>query len=104
MTFDQLLSQWTWKPIRGCPGRFVLTNAPDRLEPRDLVGEQVALSEFQVAAARDTVVIARLERGGLISYRRNNGTYVHTVNTADGFSRKLQQLNITLTEKGVGAM
>jgi hypothetical protein len=52
--------------------------------------------QFRIAAARDAVVVVRLSDGGLISYSRADGTYVHTLNTADGFARKLAQLGITL--------
>lgn len=109
MTFDELVQQWTWKPIRNCPGRFVLAAGPDEmrtgtgvqsvraLSPRDLAGPDSVLSTFQVAAARDVVVVGPLDTGGLISYRRRDGTYVHTLNTADGFARKLQQLGIVLS-------
>ena len=32
--------------------------------------------------------------GGLISYARSNGTFVHTLNTLQGFERKLGQLGL----------
>jgi hypothetical protein len=54
--------------------------------------------EFRVAAARDVVVVVPLASGGLISYKRADGTFVHTLNTPDGFARKLAQLGITLGE------
>ena len=108
MTFDELVHQWTWKPIRNCPGRFVLADSPNDMQngrgvhsvramsPRDLAGTDIVLSTFQVPTARDVVVVGPLDTGGLISYRRRDGTYVHTLNTADGFERKLQQLGIVL--------
>ncbi|MEW6735277.1 MAG: hypothetical protein AB1489_28555 [Acidobacteriota bacterium] len=57
------------------------------------------MSTFQVAKARDTVIVACLDRGGLISYKRVDGTYLHTLNTAEGFVRKLLALGIELKEK-----
>jgi hypothetical protein len=39
-------------------------------------------------------MVADLKGGGLISFRQPNGTYVHTLNTFDGFARKLKQLGI----------
>lgn len=53
--------------------------------------------QFHVAAARDAVVVVPLSDGGLISYSRADGTYVHTLNTRDGFARKLAQLGIQLS-------
>lgn len=99
VTFDQIRQRWRWTPIRGCPGRFVLT-APEQVEsataltPHDLAGADLALVEYVAAAAPDVVVVGRLDGGGLISYRRSNGRFVHTLNTTEGFARKLEQLGI----------
>jgi hypothetical protein len=62
--------------------------------PAELVRTGVTVTEHVPAAARDPVVVARLDDGGLISYRRPDGTYLHTLNTREGFERKLQQLGI----------
>ena len=94
MTFDELMTQWNWKPIRNCPGRFLPVNIRPDLPPKALLGPEPELFEFDVEAARDTVVIAQLDEGGLISYKRADGTYLHTLNSAEGFSRKLLQLGI----------
>jgi hypothetical protein len=85
-----------WSPFRHCPGRFVLTGGPQTSPPEELLGTAQPLPVFQVPAARDAVVVGTLEDGGVISYRRTDGTYVHTLNTAQGFERKLQQLGIML--------
>ena len=47
-------------------------------------------------AAKDRVLVVPLEDGGLISYARADGRLVHTLNTAEGFGRKLSQLRISL--------
>jgi hypothetical protein len=39
-------------------------------------------------------VAALRDGGGLISYARGDGSYLHTLNTPDGFARKLRQLGI----------
>ena len=92
--FEVLKERWSWAPIRNCPGRFVLTDAPADLTPGDLVGSDVELSEFRVPGARDVVLVGRLADGGIISYRRSDGSYKHTLNTPEGFARKLAQLGI----------
>ena len=46
--------------------------------------------------AKDPVLVVPLKNGGLISYRQPDGRLIHTLNTAEGFSRKLQQLGIAL--------
>jgi hypothetical protein len=45
-------------------------------------------------AAKDPVIVTALDDGGLISYRKADGTYLHTLNTREGFERKLRQLGI----------
>lgn len=67
------------------------------LVPEDLLGPEVEVKTFNVPAARDTVVVASLVGGGgLISYKRADGSYLHTLNTTEGFERKLIDLGIEL--------
>jgi hypothetical protein len=94
MTFDCVATAWNWKPIRNCPGRYILQGVPTNLSPQELLGDEVEVKEYQVDAAQDAVLIARLEGGGLISYRREDGSFLHTLNTPEGFTRKLSQLGI----------
>ena len=95
MTFDELKNRWGWKPMRGCPGRYILPGTEFNGSPCDLLRAQTKLDEFRVGAAEDPVVVARLAQGGgLISYRRPDSTYIHTLNTEEGFRRKLDQLGI----------
>ena len=93
--FDVLFATREWKPIRGCPGRYGLAKGPVCESPADLV-PGVTPRQFRVASARDVVVVVPFTHGGLISYRRCDGTYVHTLNTAHGFARKLAQLGIAV--------
>lgn len=95
MTFDRLFSQWQWRPIRNCPGRYVLTGVSPRPSLETLTGE-AEVQEFRVEAAKDAVLVVRLVGGGLISYKRPDGTCLHTLNTTEGFERKLLQLGIPL--------
>jgi hypothetical protein len=96
MTFTELLTERNWKPIRNCPGRFVLVGSPPDLLPADLMKQNAESFEFAVEAARDLVVVVPFDDGGLISYKKPDGTYVHTLNNLEGFSRKLAQLGVTL--------
>ena len=91
-------ARFTWRAIPNCPGRMVLASGPTDITLRDVVGPNVAIEEFRVPAARDAVLVARLDAGGLISYRRADGSYIHTLNSADGFARKLAQLGITTSD------
>ena len=76
-----------------CPGRFVLSTGPSRVAPESLAPDG-ARTEHLVAGAADPVVVIRFADGGVISYRRPDGTYVHTLNTRDGLHRKLAQLGL----------
>jgi hypothetical protein len=98
-SFDQLFRERNWQPIRNCPGRYVLRGAGGHLSPAAIMGEAGTLSEHRVAAAQDTVLVLKLETGGgLISYRRADGSLLHTLNTPEGFERKLRQLGIEILD------
>lgn len=92
--FAEIMSSWAWRPIPHCPGRFVLATGPSTLPPATIAGQDGDYPEHVVAAAADPVIVAPLSDGGLISYRKPDGSYVHTLNTPEGFARKLQQLGI----------
>jgi hypothetical protein len=94
MTFNELMKAYSWKPIRNCPGRYVLPGVRTDLGPRELLGDEIEVKEYRVDPAPDAVVVAQFEGGGLISYRREDGSFLHTLNTLEGFKRKLSQLGI----------
>ena len=95
VSLHTLLDRWQWKPIRNCPGRFILVTT-DRSVPLDtLVGSDCHAQVFACEAAKDKVLVVPLDVGGLISYARGDGSVVHTLNTAEGFDRKLSQLGIS---------
>jgi hypothetical protein len=100
MTYAELYERLCWRPIRNCPGRFVLRReSPDNPRIEDLIGDQYETGEYEVSAVRDVVVVAALDEGGIISYKRADGSLLHTLNTPEGFERKLRQLGINLQEK-----
>jgi hypothetical protein len=80
--------------MRNCPGRYRLIDVACDLPIERLVGTSVVVMRFSVDTAPDEVLVVPLDRGGLISYKRLNGTYLHTLNDPDGFARKLRQLGI----------
>jgi hypothetical protein len=65
----------------------------DRLHPAALLGLD-DVREHVVPGARDRVLVARLDDGGVISYARADGSYLHTLGTAEGFARKLAALGL----------
>ena len=98
MTYDDLMGLWPWRPIHGCPGRFVLSPAAFSGSPEKLLstlGRTVEVrSDFAVDSVHVTRLGEELREGGLISYRKADGRFVHTLNTGEGFVRKLAQLAI----------
>jgi hypothetical protein len=96
MTFDAVKELGEWVPIRDCPGRFVLRGVRPALGVTDLLGVVAGVQKFQSPRARDAVWVVCLEDGATISYRRPDGTWLHTLNTKEGFRRKLEQLEISL--------
>ena len=96
LTFAQALAAHDWRPIRNCPGRFVLLPSPSEASVAELAGADAHTFPFLVPAARDQVLVTPLIAGGLISYARSSGSYVHTLCDATGFARKLAQLGIAL--------
>jgi len=91
----RLRAALVWRPIPGCPGRLVLRGGQDAALWA-LLGPEVAVRVFRSRAAADPVLVARLEGGGLLSYRKPDGSHVHTLNTPAGLARKLAQLGIDL--------
>jgi hypothetical protein len=91
MTYSELLGGKAWRAIRGCPGRHV------RAEPDPELDGWVSEHGRAVAASgtADPVRIAPLDDGGgLLSYAKADGRFVHTLNTPDGFARKLRALGV----------
>ena len=93
VTFSALFDRWAWRPIPNCPGRYVLAEGPIAVPPDDMVPGANG-SEHVSISARDPVIVTPFEDGGLISYRKPDGRFLHTLNTREGFERKLRQLDI----------
>ena len=94
MTLSALFDRWVWRPIPNCPGRYVLAGGPSATRPEDMVPGAYGGSEHVCVTARDPVIVTPLDDGGLISYRKADGMFLHTLNTREGFERKLCQLGI----------
>jgi len=95
--FVSLLGRFPSRAIRDCPGRYVLLGPVASLRPDDLI-PGATVREYRVQTAPDPVVVVRCDGGGIISYRKPDGSYVHTLNTIEGFERKLDQLGIRLQD------
>ena len=91
-TFQKVYEAWPWKPIPRCPGRFVLSPAAFAGPPSELCGVALAEEVIPPSGSADPAVVMRFEEGGLISYRKPDGRFVHTLNTPEGLARKLAEL------------
>ena len=104
LLFDRFFAAFVWRPIRNCPGRLVVSRALDSTAPADVVaivlgpspddGARV-LAQVVERTGRDGLVLTRFTdgSGGLLTYVKSGG-FVHTLNTADGWARKLNALGI----------
>lgn len=108
MTFAEAFGRLSWRPIPGCPGRYVLRGGLREETFPELAaasppgsGEMtMRMTEHRSASAPDPVLVIRFEDGGgVISFRKPDGRHVHTLNTAEGFRRKLAMLGIAGTER-----
>ena len=95
-TFDDIYERYNWRPIRDCPGRYVLRDASKELTVEQVMGVEVSVREFRVDGTPDVVLVAKFPGGGLISFRKPTGVIVHTLNTPDGLARRLARFGIEL--------
>ena len=91
MNFAALLEKYDWKPIYGCPGRYIL-KSHNTVTPAQLAECAVPVAPVRSASVPDPVIIIKIEGGGIISYCKKRGQYLHTLADEDGFFRKLSML------------
>ena len=92
--FDELKKRYSWKPIYGCPGRFVLKNSGKGLTLEDLAGDCCPARLVKSTSVPDPVLVLKIKNGGLISFCKKNGIQVITLNTEEGFLRKITMLGL----------
>ena len=93
-SFEQVYGSANWQPILNCPGRYVLRGVDRYLSLEEIAGPAIEVAEHNSSGARDTVLVSAIAGGGIISYRRADGSFLHTLNNEEGFERKLRQLGI----------
>jgi hypothetical protein len=91
---QHLLATRNWRAIPNCPGRYVLAEGVSAESPQCLVATAVTATRHVGANARDPVWVIAFDEGGLISYERGEGHWLHTLNDAEGLARKLADLGI----------
>ncbi len=98
---QRLWSCSDWKEIKNCPGRY--TANKDKLI-RNTPPEQLLVSlmidtgaAYHNVDGKDAICAAHFEGGGgLITYCKNDGIFVHTLNTESGFLRKMSALGLII--------
>lgn len=99
-TFEKAFNSNDWKPIRNCPGRFLLAGGPSEILVGNLTESKNPIVELSTETVPDKVLTIEFEDGGgIISYKKDDGKFIHTLNTKDGFKRKFDQLKSEITEK-----
>jgi hypothetical protein len=94
MDFNTLKNRYLWKEIYGCPGRYILKNDDKKTTVEELAGKNLTVNSFKTDKTIDEVLIVKFKCGGLISYKKPDNSYVHTLNTEEGFLKKLIKLKI----------
>jgi len=92
-SFHDLFTSFTWKPIFGCSGRYILKEKKE-YTLNELTGGNSQIRTYITDKAPDTVCVIYLKDGGIISYKKKDGTYIHTLNNKSGFKKKMGMLNI----------
>ena len=93
-TFETLKNRYPWKPIRNCPGRFVLAGGVSAISPEALCGKPATVYE-KTPLPDPVYVIPIIGGGGIISYRKGATGFIHTLCNTEGFARKLKSIGIS---------
>mmetsp|Transcript_83103 Transcript_83103/g.230748 ORF Transcript_83103/g.230748 Transcript_83103/m.230748 type:complete len:182 (-) Transcript_83103:91-636(-) len=98
---ERLWRALPWREIRNCPGRYTTRDIDAReQDPQALLlrcGLEVdGLSPCKVHCnGKDPITVRRLAGGGgLLTYCKPGGLFVHTLNTESGLARKLEALSV----------
>ena len=96
-SFESLGNEFDWEEIPNCPGRYRFKEGRVRTHPRELAGPATRAIDGSSERCRDPFIVVPLsDGGGLLSYRDADGSYLHTLNSAAGLKRKLQDLGVLL--------
>mmetsp|Transcript_35114 Transcript_35114/g.107996 ORF Transcript_35114/g.107996 Transcript_35114/m.107996 type:complete len:184 (+) Transcript_35114:118-669(+) len=98
---ERLWRALRWREIRNCPGRYTTPDAFARSETPGALLARCGLDTEGLAPCevrcegKDPILLQRLVGGGgLLTYCRPGGLFVHTLNTESGLARKLEALGL----------
>ena len=99
LSFNHLFHLYSWKEIPHCPGRYLLSTQDNRrletVTPTAMLNNQLTVQIFVSEVCRDRVHVGKFSDGGLLSYEKSDGTFIHTLNNLSGLARKMNHLNIS---------
>jgi hypothetical protein len=96
---QKLWEIWKWSEIKNCPGRYVTKSNPQATEisPTVLLHSldiNCSLNEYLIEG-KDLIAISHFDGGGgLLTYLKSDGRFVHTLNTESGLLRKMKALGL----------
>lgn len=93
ISFEKLKTRYRWKPIGNCPGRFVLEGGISQVTPEALCRKPAKV--FPSTRLPDLVYVISVINGGIISYQKKDGGFIHTLCDEEGFSRKLNDIGVS---------
>ncbi len=96
MNFETIKRNFAWKAIHDCPGRYTFKKVNGNYSLQELLGTGIKFRRFDISKAKDPIYVVKLEDGGVISFLKADGRFVHTLNNEEGFKRKLTDLGIKL--------
>ncbi|CAF0927136.1 unnamed protein product [Adineta steineri] len=98
LCFMKLFTLYSWKEIKNCPGRYLLTKQDNEhlrlISPSEILNNKISIQIFDSEICRDRIHIGKFIDGGLLSYEKSDGTFVHTLNNISGLTRKMNHLNV----------
>jgi len=99
VSFEFVFRKYDWQEIKNCPGRWILSGGATPTPPLEFLGMEGVPVEFHSPAVPDPVVMIPFPGGGMISFHRPDGRWIHTLNTVSGFKRKETALALNSTAK-----
>lgn len=91
--FSELYRKYNWREIHGCPGRYTMAGAV-HIPLSELTGENNRYTLYKSEKTKDPFYVIPIGNGGIISYVKKEGFLIHTLNSEEGFKRKLEDLGI----------
>lgn len=93
ISFERLFQLHPWREIPHCPGRYLLRKKANE-QLKFVSPNEIAIEIFNSDVCPDRIHLGRFIDGGLLSYEKSDGTFVHTLNNPSGLQRKMTHLCI----------